>query len=221
MNKPTLLFFGIFASFAFAWWGMAMVPHSQISALQPQVDEDTNEAYPVNMGGAHNAGRDIYIANGCQVCHSQEIRDPHNGSDLKRGWGKRRTVPLDYFYDQNVVLSQVRIGPDLANIGARKDEKDAAKYTAAWHYQHLYYPRYTSPESNMPAYRYLFDKRRITGERAVDALSVEVEDGWQVVPSAQAKTLVSYLLALDRSHELKKSAAPAPAAPATAAPATK
>jgi cytochrome c oxidase cbb3-type subunit 2 len=213
MKKLTFLFFGIFGSFAFAWWGMAVAPHAQIAGLQPQVDEDSNEAYPVDMGGALNAGRDIYIANGCQTCHSQEIRDAHNGSDIARGWGTRRTVPLDYLYEQNVVLSQTRIGPDLTNAGA-KDDKGAPKRTAAWHYKHLYFPRYTEKDSIMPAYRWLFEKRKVSGERALDALDVEVEDGYEIVPTAQAKTLVSYLLSLDRTHELKKTAATS-AAPAT------
>ena len=136
MSKPSILFLGIFATFVFAWWGMAMVPNVQLSGLEPQVDPDTNEAYPVDMGGAHNAGRDIYIANGCQTCHSQEVRDSHNGADIARGWGGdepgkgRRTVPLDYFYDQASVLSQSRMGPDLANIGVRKDKAHPEKYTA-------------------------------------------------------------------------------------------
>ena len=214
MNKSNLLFFGIFAAFAFAWWGMAVVPQSQLSTLQPQVDPDTNEAYPVDLGGAQNAGREIYIANGCQACHSQEVRDAHNGSDIERGWGARRTVPLDYLYDQPAVLSQNRIGPDLANLGVRQ-ENGQPKYTVQSLYKHLYYPRYSNPDSLMPAYRYLFEKRKISGERAADALDVEVADGYEIVPGAQAKTLVAYLMSLDRTHELKKQAAPEPAAPAS------
>ena len=56
----------------------------------------------------------------------------------------------------------------------------------------------------MPSYRYLFDKRKISGQRSVDALDVPVEDGWEVVPKPEAKELVGYLLSLDRSHPLKE-----------------
>jgi cytochrome c oxidase cbb3-type subunit 2 len=215
MKKPNLLFLGIFAVFAFAFWGTVLVPQSQLAALQPQVDEDTGEAYPVNMGGAQAAGREIYIANGCQSCHSQEVRSAHNGPDIERGWGKRRTVPLDYLYDQPAVLSQIRIGPDLANLGAIKNATGQPKHTAQSLYRHLYFPRYDAPDSVMPPYRYLFEKRKISGERAVDALDVQVADGYEIVPTEKARTLVAYLLSLDRTHELKNPAAPAAAAPAT------
>jgi cytochrome c oxidase cbb3-type subunit 2 len=70
----------------------------------------------------------------------------------------------------------------------------------------------------MPAFKFLYEKRRITGERAVDALKLTGEDapeeGWEVVPSYDAKCLVAYLMSLDQSHELKEAkltAAPAPA----------
>jgi cytochrome c oxidase cbb3-type subunit 2 len=101
---------------------------------------------------------------------------------------------------------------------------EAAAYSAAWHHRHLYSPRSVSADSNMPAFRYLYEKRPITGERSADALVLTgrdaVPDGWEVVPSYEAKCLVAYLMALDQSHPLKEikgagGAAPAPA-PATA-----
>ena len=66
----------------------------------------------------------------------------------------------------------------------------------------------------MPPYRYLFKKQKIGGQRSADALNVPVEDGFEIVPTADAKNLVGYLLSLDKSHPLKevKSAAPAVAA---------
>jgi cbb3-type cytochrome oxidase cytochrome c subunit len=94
------------------------------------------------------------------------------------------------------------------------------QYSAAWHHQHLYSPRsvLAGSVSNMPAFKFLYEKRRITGERAVDALKLTGEDapeeGWEVVPSYDAKCLVAYLMSLDQSHELKEAkltAAPAPA----------
>ncbi len=89
-----------------------------------------------------------------------------------------------------------------------------APYTAAWHHRHLYSPRSLVLDSNMPAYRFLYEKRRIGGERAADALKLgeadEVPEGWEVVPTYDAKCLVAYLMSLDQSHplnELKATAA--------------
>jgi cbb3-type cytochrome oxidase cytochrome c subunit len=94
------------------------------------------------------------------------------------------------------------------------------QYSAAWHHQHLYSPRSVLAEavSNMPAYKFLYEKRRITGERSMDALNLTGNEapgeGWEIVPSYDAKCLVAYLMSLDQSHELKEaklSSAPAPA----------
>jgi cbb3-type cytochrome oxidase cytochrome c subunit len=105
------------------------------------------------------------------------------------------------------------------------------QYSVAWHHRHLYSPRSVNSDSNMPAYRFLYDKRRISGEPSVDALKLGRVDappeGWEVVPTYDATCLVAYLMSLDQSHPLKevKSSAPAAApaaspspAPATAAP---
>jgi cytochrome c oxidase cbb3-type subunit 2 len=78
----------------------------------------------------------------------------------------------------------------------------------------------------MPAYHFLYEKRRITGERAADAVILgerdAVPEGWEVVPTYDARCLVAYLMSLNQSHPLKEvktvSAAPAPA---PAAPPTK
>ena len=107
------------------------------------------------------------------------------------------------------------------------------QYSAAWHHQHLYDPRsvLAGSVSNMPAYKFLYEKRQISGERSVDALKLTgndaPEEGWEIVPSYDAKCLVAYLMSLDQSHELKEAKltfAPAPAsspAPATSPAAAK
>jgi cytochrome c oxidase cbb3-type subunit 2 len=98
-------------------------------------------------------------------------------------------------------------------------------YSAAWHHQHLYSPRSLTLDSNMPAYRFLYEKRRISGERSADALKLTGKEapgeGWEIVPTYDAQCLVAYLMSLDQSHPLKevKSAAPATStSPAPAAP---
>jgi cbb3-type cytochrome oxidase cytochrome c subunit len=97
-------------------------------------------------------------------------------------------------------------------------------YTAAWHHRHLYSPRRVAPDSNMPASHFLYEKRRISGERAADALNLgegdAVPEGWEVVPTYEARCLVAYLMSLDQSHalnELKATAAAVPAPPPAAA----
>ena len=64
-------------------------------------------------------------------------------------------------------------------------------YSAAWHHVHLYAPRTINLDSNMPAYRFLYEKRRITGERSADALQLSGADappeGWEVVPTLRCK----------------------------------
>jgi len=98
-------------------------------------------------------------------------------------------------------------------------------YSAAWHHQHLYSPRSLTLDSNMPAYRFLYQKRRISGERSADALKLTGKEapaeGWEIVPTYDAQCLVAYLMSLDQSHPLKevKSAAPAVAPAASASPA--
>jgi cytochrome c oxidase cbb3-type subunit 2 len=97
---------------------------------------------------------------------------------------------------------------------------EAPAYSAAWHHQHLYSPRSLNSDSNMPAYRFLYEKRLIDGERSADALQLTGSDappsGWEVVPTYDARCLVAYLMSRDQSHPLKEvKTAAAPAAKAT------
>jgi cbb3-type cytochrome oxidase cytochrome c subunit len=98
-------------------------------------------------------------------------------------------------------------------------------YSAAWHHVHLYAPRSINPDSNMPAYRFLYEKRRIAGERSAEALQLSGSDapreGWEVVPTYDAKCVVAYLMGLNQSHPLKevRSVGGAPAAGAAPSPA--
>ena len=100
----------------------------------------------------------------------------------------------------------MRLGPDLANIGSRKDPDDPDRYTAAWHYMHLYSPQTTSPGTIMPSYKFLFEKRKIVGQVDADALKLTGDEapppGYQIVPSNEARQLVALLTALDHSHPL-------------------
>jgi cytochrome c oxidase cbb3-type subunit 2 len=226
MNRSTYLLAGIIGSFALSTFALVLLPQAQLGGLQPQFTDDegkVTDIYPIENRGIVEAGRSVYVSEGCVYCHSQQVRDEQNGTDLVRGWGVRRTVARDYIFDTPPLLGSSRLGPDLANVGAAKwrDEPEnedpahkPAKRDAAWQLLHLYAPRTIVTESNMPAYRYLFEKRKISGQRSVDAIDVPTEDGYEIVPKPEAKVLVGYLLSLDKSHALKevKTASPEVAA---------
>ena len=230
MSRSTTLFAGLFGSFAVSCFALILIPQSQIGGLQPQFTEEDgrfSDIYPVRNPSIEK-GRAVYASEGCIYCHSQQIRDPQEGTDLERGWGARRTVARDYIFETYPFLGSQRLGPDLSSVGSpdwRNEPKDDTESRpkvrdAAWHYLHLYSPRTLDSSSNQPPYRYLFEERKISGQGSADALKLTGEDAptepyVEIVPSADAKALVTYLLSLDRSHPLKE----ASAAPATVAPA--
>jgi cytochrome c oxidase cbb3-type subunit 2 len=86
------------------------------------------------------AGRDVYIAEGCYGCHSQQIR-PFRSEVLRYG---PHSVAGEFVYDYPFQWGSKRTGPDLARVGGR--------YNDEWHRLHLLNPRALVPESNMPAY---------------------------------------------------------------------
>jgi Cytochrome C oxidase, mono-heme subunit/FixO/Ribosomal protein L7/L12 C-terminal domain len=120
------------------------------------------------------------------------------GSDIARGWGARRTVAEDFLYDYPVMPGSQRVGPDLANVGLRKD--------ANWQLRHLYAPRAEAKGSTMPPYRFLFEKHRIEHSRSTDALALPPEfapePGYEILPKSEAVALVSYLASLRASEPL-------------------
>jgi len=307
------LFLGIFGTFAFSWLGLTVIPNWQIGHLNPQSDEEGTDIYPQPQSGMFERGARVYAADGCIYCHSQQVRADYAADDIERKWGNRRSAPRDYIFEQTVFLGKMRMGQDIANIGARAPAEQASPapagaaapatspsggtspaaspgavtspatspaqpsqagsaspasspagtspvssspavasakagpqpaasqspaagapwpvqtageppmYSAAWHHVHLYSPRSINIDSNMPSYRFLYEKRRIRDARSEDALQLTGSDappdGWEVVPSFDAKCLVAYLMALNQSHPLNdvRSAGGAPAAPAPAA----
>jgi len=96
-------------------------------------------------------GRDIYIREGCAVCHTQMIR-PLRAETERYG---HYSVAGEGVYEHPFLWGSKRTGPDLARVGGR--------YSDDWHRAHLYNPRDVVPESNMPAFPWLFDKV-VTGE---------------------------------------------------------
>ncbi len=349
------LFLGIFGTFTFSWFGLTLIPNWQIGHLNPQSDEEGTDIYPMPQSGMVTRGARVYAANGCNYCHSEQVRAAYAGSDIERKWGDRRSAPRDYLFDRPVLLGKMRMGQDLANIGARAPAEQQSPapagspaapgttasspapvgaaapapgtapaagptaspgsatakptspspaagsapsppnavpgsspaaaavvsggspppappsgiaspspgamgttaissgaqpgtatapssgpqtagppwpeqtvglppmYSPAWHHVHLYSPRSINFDSNMPSYRFLYKTRRISDARSSDALQLTGSDappqGWEVVPTYDAKCLVAYMMALNQSHPLKEARSAGAPAPAAASPA--
>lgn len=96
-------------------------------------------------------GRDIYIREGCHVCHTQMVR-PFRAETERYG---HYSVAGEHVYEHPFLWGSKRTGPDLARVGGR--------YSDDWHLAHLYNPRDVVPESNMPAFPWLFENT-VTGK---------------------------------------------------------
>src|SRR5438046_4905985 len=113
------LFLGIFGTFVFSWVGLTVIPNWQIGHLNPQSDEEGTDTYPQPQSGMVERGARVYAANGCIYCHSQQVRADYAANDIERKWGERRSAPRDYIFERPVFLGKMRMGQDIANIGAR------------------------------------------------------------------------------------------------------
>jgi len=110
-------------------------------------------------------GRDIYVREGCNTCHSQMIR-PLRAETERYG---HYSVAGEFVYDHPFLWGSKRTGPDLARVGKR--------YSDDWHRAHLYNPRDVVPESNMPSFPWLFDNdinSEITGTKMASLRTVGV-----------------------------------------------
>jgi cytochrome c oxidase cbb3-type subunit 2 len=145
-------------------------------------------------------GRQVYIANGCVYCHSQQPRDVGLAPDALRGWG-RASVAADYHFDQPHLLGTMRTGPDLFNIAARQPSDD-------WHLGHLYQPRAYTAGSTMPGFPFLFTEQTTPsspGQKAINLPPAYAKPGVTVLPTQDARDLVAYLLALDHTYAVIES----------------
>ncbi|MEJ2089833.1 MAG: cytochrome-c oxidase, cbb3-type subunit II [Gammaproteobacteria bacterium] len=99
----------------------------------------------VPLNAVQLEGRDIYIREGCAVCHTQMVR-PLQAETARYG---HYSVAGEDAYEHPFLWGSKRTGPDLARVGGR--------YSDEWHIAHLLDPRSVVPVSNMPAYPWLFD----------------------------------------------------------------
>ncbi|NUM88360.1 MAG: cytochrome-c oxidase, cbb3-type subunit II, partial [Bdellovibrionales bacterium] len=145
------------------------------SFLQPAFYETLPAVRPYSA--LELAGRDIYVKEGCYVCHSQMIRTLP-GDVLRYGEASKMEESI---YDHPFQWGSKRTGPDLARVGK--------KYPDLWHYRHMMDPREVTPRSLMPSYPWLarnrLDFTRIPGKlEAMRTLGVPYS-GYQVENSAE------------------------------------
>lgn len=123
-------------------------------------------------------GRDIYVREGCYLCHSQMVR-PFRSEVVRYG---EYSKAGEFVYDHPFQWGSKRTGPDLARIGG--------KYPDSWHFNHMYEPSSISPGTIMPAYPWLFSNSLDTSTtgakvRAMQTLGVPYEAGYDKVANAE------------------------------------
>ena len=140
-------------------------------------------------------GRDVYVREGCYVCHSQMVR-PLRAETERYG---HYSVAGESVYDHPFQFGSKRTGPDLARVGGR--------YSDEWHRIHLRDPRDVVPESNMPGFPWL-DERTLDGTvtgakmRALRSVGVPYTDqqiaaaGDEVAGHTEMQALIAYLQVL-------------------------
>jgi cytochrome c oxidase cbb3-type subunit 2 len=145
------------------------------------------------------AGRDVYVHEGCYVCHSQQVR-PFRSETERYG---PYSVAGESVYDHPFQFGSKRTGPDLARVGKR--------YSDDWHRVHLNNPRDVVPESNMPGYPWLA-RNTLDGDlvakkmRVLRMLGTPYTDADIAAAAAAVKdkteldALVAYLQSLGRTR---------------------
>jgi cytochrome c oxidase cbb3-type subunit 2 len=181
---------------------MAVVPGYELSKTPP--GPGVEPLTPIQA-----QGRDVYVANGCGYCHTQQVR-PLPGDKV---FGRPSTAG-DYAYQTPELLGSERTGPDLINVGARQPSE-------VWQYIHLYQPRAVVPQSIMPSFPWLF---QVVSAAPPDVTPVALPKEYApargvVVPGPQAQALVAYLLALKQAALPGASEAQPAGGAGTAAPA--
>lgn len=205
MKNGFLFLLGLLAAIGISWAGIVVGSARQLGTLAPYYDRTEGQAYPQPLAGEAAQGQLVYRDLNCAACHTQQVRRPGYGADQERGWGSRQSVARDYLYQPYVQLGESRAGPDLANVGGRKPAYEA---------DDLLKLLYTG-QGGMPRYRFLFETRRIVGERDAHALDLAggltPPAGHEVVPSLRARALAAYLLSLKSTYDYPEARPATPA----------
>lgn len=173
-----------------------------VVAILPAINNQKNNAPLPNatpLTSSQTAGKNIFIANGCVACHTQQVRNV----DMDKMWGNRPGIAADYAGNKRTdfwrntatLMGTERTGPDLTNVGVRQG-------SLAWNLLHLYQPRAVVEQSIMPAYPWLFKEVYSVNK---DDVEVIVPDKYRkgikgkIIASQEALDLVAYLQSLKQT----------------------
>jgi cytochrome c oxidase cbb3-type subunit 2 len=162
-------------------------------------------------------GRDLYMREGCNNCHSQTVRTL--ASDVERyGYGGTYSKSGEFVYDRPFLWGSRRTGPDLAHIGLKYPDPKGA-----WHKKHMENPQSVVPASNMPSYAFLNSPLDTTySERKMKLLKfpytqADLDD---LKGKSEMDAIIAYMRKLGTDIPVKKLAEPAQAAEARSNPFT-
>jgi cytochrome c oxidase cbb3-type subunit 2 len=179
LNKLLLIAGGSALVYACLALMMGVWPGIELSKIPPGPGVEP-------LTALQSEGREVYVANGCSYCHTQQVRP----LDEDKVFG-RPSAPGDFTYQTPELLGSERTGPDLTNIGVRQP-------SSVWQYIHLYNPRAVVPESIMPSFNWMFD---VVAQSPAGVTPVPLPKNYApargvVVPTHQAEALIAYLAAL-------------------------
>src|ERR1043166_1258597 len=162
MKKGPVIFLGVLLIMVWSWYGLIYKNFLELGHAEPERPDGAGRVFPGRPGRALR-GQEVYRANNCAACHTMQARADsvvkfqakkipgtvdtnfvYAGIDFQRNWGTRPTVLQDFLFDEHLFLGTARLGPDLANIGARQPSPEA-------HYRHLYNPKLAVAKSTMPS----------------------------------------------------------------------
>ena len=201
MNKLVLIAGGSTLVYAVLALVMGVLPGIVLSGTAPGPGVEPLTALQAE-------GREVYVANGCSYCHTQQVRPlPQD-----KIYG-RPSAPGDFAYQTPELLGSARTGPDLTNVGVRQP-------SAVWQYMHLYNPRTVVPESVMPAFDWMFEvvDHAPPGVTPIALPKAYAPAAGVVVPSHEAQALLAYLLSLKQPALPGDAGQNASAMPAVALP---
>jgi cytochrome c oxidase cbb3-type subunit 2 len=162
-------------------------------------------------------GRDLYMREGCNNCHSQTVRTL--AADVERyGYGGTYSKSGEFVYDRPHLWGSRRTGPDLARIGLKYPDPKGA-----WHRKHMENPRSVVPASNMPAYAFLNKPLDTTySERKMKLLKfpytqADLDD---LNGKTEMDAIIAYMRKLGTDIPVKKAEVSVPAAAARSNPFT-
>ena len=222
--------FGLLVSFGLPWLFAIAIPFTQMRGLETVKVEETGETYVFKRDGRVTEGSQIYGQEGCYYCHSQLIRPTTIGKDTWRAdWAglpknvenghddtRRETLPTDFEGEDFAHTGQMRVGPDLSNLGRRLTQPSSVKHLAeigltpeTWLYHHLYNARGVDGfregnddlerNSACPSKKGLFNEAdSSTARGAVVSAQNKAGEEIALIPTDRARALVSYLLSLKK-----------------------